>query len=141
MILLYPFFISSALQETNINSCQDKNVFKIKKFEMTSPNIPRAGTLSFSFYAELTYQIENPFLEIQVLSEDNRIPVFRIRDTLCRDNVLRCPASFSPVLYKNQIHLPATLNPGSYILRFTFREGKQTISCYEKSFQIADIIN
>lgn len=141
MLFLFAFFVSSNLQQTDIGSCQVKNIFVINKFKISNSVFPRAGIISYVFNAQLTSQVENPFLETQVLSEENRIPVFRNRDALCRENVLRCPASHSDILYKNQIYLPATLNPGNYILRFIFREGKQSISCYEKTFQIVDKIS
>ena len=138
MLIFLTFFVTSNLQQTDIDSCQVKNVFDIKKFEMTSQNVPRSGIISYIFYAQLTSQVENPYLETQILSDENRLPVFRNRDALCRDDVLNCPASHSNIIYKNQIHLPATLITGNYMLRFIFREGKQSISCYEKSFQITE---
>lgn len=136
MIILFAFLVASNLQQTEIQSCQIKNIFAIQKFAMTSSNVFQAGIISYVINAQLTSQVENPFLETQILSDENRIPVFRYRDTLCRENVLKCPASQSDIIYKNQIHLPPTLTPGNYKLRFIFREGKQSISCYEKSFQI-----
>ncbi|OHS98839.1 hypothetical protein TRFO_01921 [Tritrichomonas foetus] len=137
MLVILVYFISS-VKETRIETCQAKNVFNIKKFEISYPEKNRAGIISFQLYAELTSQVENPFLETQIIPEGSRIPAFRIRDNLCRKGILVCPASFSPVSYSNQISLPATLKPGEYTLKLIFREATLKLSCYKIKFTISE---
>ena len=104
-----------------------KNVFKIHlpdgiSYYVTSSSPGQMGTLTLQ--SELEGKVEAPYLEIQWLDpKDDRIPLYRTRDELCRPDILTCPASFSTIEYTDQVCIPSgSNNMDSYKLRLVFRE-------------------
>lgn len=138
--MLFSLFFSliNLIQETTLKTCQNNNAFTIKKFDFSYPHVIRAKKITYNIFAEISSHVENPFLETQIIPEEGRIPIFRIDDSLCRKGVIKCPTYYSLFLYKNTISLPATIPPGNYIFRLFFREAKQKIACFEKTFRIVD---
>jgi len=135
-MLFYLFTYFSISARVQYEKCPDqKNQhFIIKKFDVNHPGGSRGVTLSISIVAELNHKVQAPYIEGQIISD--RIPVLRFHDTLCKPGVLICPASFSQLVYGNQIPIPSTIEPGEYKLRLIFREGKEKLSCYETPITI-----
>ena len=137
MYIFYQIYLTFQIK-ANYEKCpnQKSQHFIIKKFDLTHPGNARGVMLSISIIAELNHKVQAPYIEGQIIND--RIPVLRFHDPLCRPGVLVCPASFSQLVYGNQIAIPSTLEPGDYKLRLLFREGKDILSCYETPITIKE---
>ena len=125
------------------NSCpgQQQQYFSIKKIQLFHPFHSRGIAAQLTLVAELNQKVQEPYLEIQLTNQ--RIPLIRKRDNLCRPGILICPASFSQLIYGCSIPIPSTIPFGEYKLKLLFKEGQQSLSCYEipislKKMQIPD---
>jgi hypothetical protein len=117
-------------------ACPDQNVqfFAIKKFNVYHPLNSRGLALQITLVAELSQKVQEPYLEIQILNQ--RIPLIRKKDILCRPGILICPASFSQLVYGVSVPIPNTIPLGEYKLRLIFKEGTKRLSCYETPISI-----
>ena len=121
---------------TNYAACpgQKHQYFAIKKFQVFHPLSMRGTALQVTLIAELSQKVQEPYIEIQFLNQ--RIPLLRKKDRLCRPGILICPASFSQLVYGVVLPVPSDIPFGEYKLRIIFREGIQKLSCYEMPLSI-----
>lgn len=128
--------VSASLLQRKIETCQANNIFTIKNFVMNYVENSRFSGVSVSFTAELTSAVEKPYLEIRIVPVDERIPVIRYKDQLCRPNLLVCPARFATMTYTTQFSMPSRASGGDYVVKLIFKEGKNTLACYESPFHL-----
>ena len=124
---------------TTYTACKDQNVqfFAIKKFSAYHPFNTRGISIQITLVAELSQKVQEPYLEIQLANE--RIPLIRKKDLLCRPGILICPASFSQLVYGANIPIPTVIPLGNYKLRLIFKEGAKRLSCYETPITIKKV--
>ena len=117
---------------------QRHQYFAIKKFQVYHPLSMRGTALQVTLIAELSQKVQEPFIEIQFANQ--RIPLLRKKDTLCRPGILICPASFSQLVYGAVLPIPSVVPYGEYKIRIIFREGLQKLSCYEMPITVKPFV-
>ena len=117
-------------------NCSSNSIIQFHSFRISGTYDFPGSLITITFQASLLGKVENPFLDIQFISEGNYIPIARFRHDLCKANILQCPASFSNMNYAKQISLPSHANPGKYTLKLLFREGDNILACFSTLIEI-----
>lgn len=119
--------------------CSPTTVFTVTDLGIVHVNNSRGVSIYLDMSARLTQMVNKPYVEGRF--GNDRIPVTRFTDTLCRPGVLTCPATFSTMNFGQQIAIPSTIEVGEYHLKLVFREDRgedyhDIIACYDIPIQI-----